>query len=116
MLGTACAVLWALALALQTPFLSAAGLLDLNLYGLFSTGAALGWLAGNVFVARQRRLEGGNRGLLALYALGPLSVVLLLRSFASEAQQEAAPLVPLYGVIVYWIFFLVPVSFRRVGR
>ncbi len=115
-LGTVCAILWALVLALQTPFLSAAGLLDLSLYGLYSTGAALGWLAGNIFVARQRRLEGGTRGLLALYCLGPLAVVVLLRSFASQVQQDAAPLVPLYGVVVYWIFFLVPVSFRRAGR
>jgi len=111
-LGAGCALTWVLAIALRTPWLCAAGRLDLDLYKLYGIGAMLGWLSGNVYVARRRRWRQARWPLIALYASGPVSVLLLLRSLASGAQRQATPLVPLYAVIVYWIFFFVPISFR----
>ena len=112
-LGATCAVLWGFAIVAQTPLLPVAGLLDLGLYPLYSLASALGWVLGNVYIARKRRLRGGGRRRLALYTLGPLAVIVLLRALAPVAAQEAAPAVPVYGFIVYWIFFLVPVTLRR---
>lgn len=112
-LGAICAVIWGFAIVAQGRMLPVAGLLDLDLYVLYSTGAALGWIFGNVYVARRQRLRGGSRRRLALYALGPLSVPVLLRAMAPLAVQAAAPLVPVYGFVVYAIFFLVPVTLRR---
>lgn len=112
-LGAICALLWAFAIVARMQVLPVAGLLDLGLYPLYSLGSALGWLAGNVYVARRSRLLGGRRKRLALYALGPLAIIALLRAMAPLESQAAAPMVPVYGFIVYWIFFLVPVTLRR---
>lgn len=116
LLGTVCASIWGLALFAQWQLLPVEGILNLGLYGLYGIGATLGWLAGNVYVVRRRRLRGGHWRLLALYASGPLAVLVLLRALAPLDVQRAAPLVPIWGFCVYWIFFLVPVSFRGTGR
>ncbi|HVS15339.1 MAG TPA: hypothetical protein VMV46_15540 [Thermoanaerobaculia bacterium] len=87
------------------------GRLALGLYPLYILAAALGWLSGNVFVARRRR--GAASGwMLAVYFVGPLAPLLLLRAMAPWAQQQAAPLVPLFAVGVFAVFFLVPWSLR----
>lgn len=86
---------------------------DLSLYTLYTVGAVLGWLAGNVWMARRRRLGPPRaRGLLVLYLFGPPSLLYLLRALADPARQAAAPLVPLWAFCVYGVFFLVPVVFR----
>ncbi len=117
------AILWGLVILAQLGWLPVAGFLSVGLYALYGIAAFLGWLAGNVYVARSRR--GHKRALLMLYLAGPSSVVALLRAMATRELQDAAPLAPLYALMVYGIFFLLPVSFRgmqdpprrpRIGR
>ena len=117
-----------------------AGFLELDLYRLYSFGAVLGWLAGNVYVVRRTsilRLGGGGGvvaaadgqpgaggkerfsrlrwRLLLVYLIGPPSMLYLLRALAPASTQQAAPLVPLLGFGVYLVFFLVPVTLKT-GR
>ena len=92
---------------------SLAGTLWVSLYGLYATAAALGWLAGNVYVHRRRSLPRRlARRVLVIYFIGPLGLVYLLRFMAPEAAQRAAPLVPLYAAGVFGALFLVPVLLR----
>lgn len=108
---------WLLAALTGLGVLPAAGTLGLDLYTLYSFGAALGWVAGNVYVARRRRLgpRGRKRLLLLTYLVGPPSLLYVLRSLAPYAAQNAAPLVPLYAFCVFGLFFLVPVTLRYRG-
>lgn len=94
--------------------LSVSGNLPIGLYTFFSTAAALGWVCGNVWVARTR-VVGFLRGrlLLVLYYLGPTGTLYLLRAMQSRDAQLAAPFSPLYAFFVMTIFFLVPVLLRR---
>ncbi len=94
------------------------GRLPLSLYHLYGAAAALGWLMGNIFVPRMRRVAATLERwpFLLLYVLGPPSVICLLRSLAPWERQRAAPLVPVFATVVYVIFFLVPVSFRRMQQ
>lgn len=106
---------WLLAVLGLFRILPFAGAFELDLYRLYSVAAVLGWVSGNVYVARRRVLPGGKRwkrSLLLAYVLGPPGVVYLLRSFAPTAVQNAAPFVPIYAFLVYAIFFLVPVTLR----
>lgn len=109
-LGWIFASLWGAVILGHVAWPALAGLLEVGLYVLYGLAAFLGWLAGNVYVTRSRRL--GVRGLLMLYLAGPPSAVALLRLLASPESQRAAPLVPIYALAVYAIFFLLPVSFR----
>lgn len=109
---------------------------DLDLYRLFSFSGALGWLVGNIYVFRRQRLGQrlGERleeglpapsaerrarrltfSLLSVYLLSPPSLLFLLRVMAPPAVQAAAPLVPIYSLCIYGLFFLVPVTLK-VGR
>jgi hypothetical protein len=93
------------------------GSLELGLYPLYSTAAAAGWVAGNIYVARGRRLPLPLRRRIRLvYLLGPPGVLFLLRAMASAEAQRAAPLVPLYSFGVFSVFFLVPVLVPRAPR
>lgn len=94
------------------------GRLPLSLYQLYGVAAALGWLAGNVFVPRMRHVapELKRWPFVLLYLLGPPSILGLLRALAPWEAQRAAPLVPVFATLVYGIFFLVPVSFRRMQK
>jgi hypothetical protein len=101
------------------------GALPLSLYAYFGLAAALGWLAGNVYVARRRGLRKrlkapaavqAARHLLVIYLLGPPAVLYLLRALAPSVVQAAAPLVPLWAFGVYGVFFLVPVTLTPRGR
>ncbi|MGH9361843.1 MAG: hypothetical protein ACRD2T_07985 [Thermoanaerobaculia bacterium] len=92
----------------------------LSLYGLYGLAAALGWLVGNLYVQRARGFPPPlRRRFLLIYSSAPLGILFLLRAMAPAAEQQAAPLVPLYALGVYAIFFLVPVTLRipfRAGR
>lgn len=74
----------------------------------------LGWLSGNVYAFRSAAAPPPvlRRRFLLVYLLGPPSCLYLLRMLAPAADQAAAPLVPLYGSLVYGIFFLIPLTLR----
>jgi hypothetical protein len=113
LLGVFLAV-WTVALASLVGLLPAAGLLDLTLYQLYGTAAALGWVAGNIYVTRSGRYPKPVRSrVLLIYLFGPPGIIYLLRSLASAELQAAAPLAAIYGCGVFFIFFLVPVTLKR---
>jgi hypothetical protein len=98
----------------QLGFLELAGRFGLSFYGFYSAAAALGWLAGNFYMARRRGRQGDLvRRLRAMYFLQPLSLVFLLWTLGPKELQRAAPLVPLYAVGVYGALYLVPVMLSR---
>lgn len=107
--------IWLLAVLALFHVLPLAGTFDLDLYRLYSVAAVLGWVSGNIYMARRRILPPSGcwkKRLLLAYLLGPPGVVYLLRSLASTHVQQAAPFVPIYGFFVFAIFFLVPVTLR----
>jgi hypothetical protein len=83
---------------------------------LFAFAAALGWLAGNVYVARSKRAALGRCGLLALYLGGPTGMVWLWWAIQPAALRRLAPLAPVLALGVFCVFFLVPVTLRRFPR
>jgi hypothetical protein len=86
----------------------------MGLYPLYSVAIFVGSVAGNAFVFRTRRSGDADRGrLLRLYLAAPAGVVLLARAMTRGEDQAATPLVPLYAVIVFAIFFGVPLLVRR---
>lgn len=117
-LATTFFLTWSVALLGLWRVLPLAGILDLDLYRLYSVAAVLGWLSGNIYVLRRRSLplQASRRRLLITYFLGPVSFVYILRALASLSTQEAAPFVPLYSFMVYGLFFLVPVTLRVTRR
>jgi hypothetical protein len=91
--------------------------LSLSLYPYYSTASAVGWLAGIIYVQRTRRLTGPpRRRAFLLSFFGPPSLLFLLRAMAPAVDQRSAPLVPVWALGVFGIFFFVPVSFRHAGR
>jgi hypothetical protein len=89
------------------------GLLDLTLYQYYGVAAFLGWLCGNVYVQRSRRLPPAiRRRLVLVYLLGPPALLYLVRAMESLAAQAAAPLAPVYATGVFAVLFMVPVSLR----
>jgi hypothetical protein len=87
----------------------------LTLTQLYSAASALGWMAGMIYVQRTRHLAGPlRRRLFLLSFFGPPSLVFLLGSMARLQRQ--APLVLVWALCVFGIFYLVPVSFRSAGR
>ena len=109
LLGTF-SLVWLVALLGLWGLLPTAGLLELDLYRLYSVAAVLGWLGGNIYVMRCRSRPKARRHLLLTYLIGPLGFVYLLRALAPESVQQAAPFVPLYCFVVSGLFFLVPVT------
>ena len=108
-------VIWLVAVLGIFHVLPLAGTFDLDLYRLYSVAAVIGWVTGNIYMTRRRSLPRGTRWkkrVLLAYLLQPPGMVFLLRSLASEFEQKAAPFVPIYSLIVYMIFFLVPVTLR----
>jgi hypothetical protein len=102
---------WVGALLGQLGVLELAGTLRLAFYPYFSLAAALGWIAGNVYVHRRRRLPRElRRRLLLVYLVGPPGILYLLRAMAPLVEQQIAPLVPLLGFGVFSVFFAVPVT------
>lgn len=105
---------WCLALLSVALGLPLAGLVPLSLYQFYGIAAAAGWLGGNLYVRRARKLPRQIRKrVLLIYLLGPPSLVYLLRTMAPATEQGAAPLVGLWAFVVLTIFFMVPVSLRR---
>ncbi|HUP43133.1 MAG TPA: hypothetical protein VM599_07990 [Thermoanaerobaculia bacterium] len=105
---------WVLALAHNLGLLSVATNLDLTLYQLYGVAAAVGWVAGNVYLQRRRSLPPEHRRrALALWLVGPQGIPALLRAMAPLASQAAAPAVPLYAFGVGAVFFCVPLVFGR---
>jgi hypothetical protein len=93
--------------------LDLAGDRPLGFYPIYGLSGFLGSIAGNVFAYRLRRLPDGElRRLLLLYVAAPPGLVLLVRSFASHAEQQASPLVPFLAIAIYGIFFSVPLVVR----
>jgi hypothetical protein len=83
---------------------------SLSHYGLFGTAAALGWLAGNVYVRRARgRQRSSARLFLVVYLFGPPGIVYFLWALGPGEARAAAPLIPIYSFLVFGVFFLVPV-------
>lgn len=113
-LAVLCSAVWILATLGTWGLLSLAGQLSLGFYPFFSIAAALGWLAGNVYVHRwsRRAVEGYRRRALLLYLVGPPSFLYLIRALAPLADQRQAPLVPLLGFAVYGVFFLLPLTLK----
>ncbi|MEM7353486.1 MAG: hypothetical protein AAF657_22000 [Acidobacteriota bacterium] len=109
-----CSLVWLLVILATFGVIPLAGSLDLDLYRFYSFAAVLGWVTGNVYVFRSREQAKGpaRRRLLLNYLMGPLSFVYFLRTLAPTSVQQAAPLVPIYGFVVYSLFFLVPVTLR----
>lgn len=107
--------IWFMAVLGLFRILPLAGTFDLDLYRLYSVGAVLGWLSGNIYIMRRRSLPDNGawkKRLLLAYLLGPPGMVYLLRALAPLDVQQAAPFVPFYSMAVYTIFFLVPVTLR----
>lgn len=91
------------------------GSLPLLLHRYYIVAAAVGWLFGNIYVARSR--SGRSRLLLlAVYGLGPIPLLFLLRAMAPAQALELAPLVPLFASLMFLVFFVVPVSLRAPAR
>ncbi|MEM9554404.1 MAG: hypothetical protein AAGC60_09105 [Acidobacteriota bacterium] len=112
--SAAFSILWLVTLCAYAGWLPA-GAFSLDLYRLFSFAGALGWLSGNVYMARRRRVHPALRfQLLLTYLTGPLALLFLLQALASDSLQREAPLAPVYSALIYWLFFLVPVTLRRV--
>lgn len=112
LLGVFLAV-WIVALASLVGLLPAAGLLNLGLFQLYGTAAFLGWVAGNVYVQRSRRVPKPLRSrFLLIYLLGPPGLLYLLRSLAAPTVQASAPLAAVYASGVFFVLFMVPVTFR----
>jgi hypothetical protein len=102
---------WLGALLEKVGVLALAGTLDMGLYAYFSLAAALGWLAGNVYLHRRRRLPRVVwRWILPVYLAGPPSLIFLLRAMAPAQQQELAPIMPFIALAVFLVFFLVPIT------
>ena len=109
---------WLVAWLTLTNLVPLIGRLSLTLYQLYGVAATLGWLTGNLFVSRMRYVDPELKRwpFVLLYLLGPPSVIGLVRALAPWEAQRAAPLVPVFATLVYVIFFLVPVSFRRMQK
>ena len=104
---------WALSLLSLARIVRLAGSLPLTLYGYYGVAVALGWGFGILYVRRTWGLPTPvRRRFLLIYYLGPPAILGVLRSMAPWADQEVAPLVPLYAFGVFSILFLVPVTMK----
>ena len=100
-----------------------AGTIRLNLFHLYGLAASGGWLLGNLEVHRQRRFERGSpdplprvtrRRLFFLNLLAPAGVLFLVWSLAPQPLRVAFPMASIYAAAILVLFFLVPVSLKRV--
>jgi len=100
-----------------------AGTIRLNLFHLYGLAASGGWLLGNLEVHRERRMERAapnlfprliRRRLFLLNLLAPTGVLFLVWSLAQPQLRADYPMAPIYAAAIFVIFFLVPVSLKRV--
>lgn len=104
-------ITWLLVFLVYVGLLPKSGNLDLDLYRFYSIAAVLGWISGNIYQLRRRRDKPKTwPGDLLVYLFGPQSLLLLVRAMAPQADQAAAPFVPFYSLVVYCLFFLVPIT------
>ena len=88
--------------------------LQLGLYPLYAIAGVTGSFAGHAFMSRSRGLPLAERRRMLLVYVGGLPVIpILVRLMAPTAEQEAAPLVPLWCVFVFAVFTIVPLTLRR---
>lgn len=121
-------IVWTVSLGVVGGFLPLGDLVALDLYRFFSVAAVLGWLSGNVYVLRRRALgaeierddldppPSWRRQLLFVYVAAPPSLVMLLWALAPASLQRAAPLVPVYALAIFGLFFLVPLTLGGSSR
>lgn len=100
-----------------------AGTIRPTLFHLYGLAASGGWLLGNVEVNRRRRLERAApeplprktlRRLFLLDLLAPSGALFLVWSLAPDALRLGFPMAPIYAAGIFVLFFLVPVSLKRV--
>lgn len=107
-------VCWLLFFALAVAGYPLAGTLRVGLYPLYGLAVFSGWLIGNLIVHRSKgRSPSFRRRLILGFLLCPGGLFYLLWSLAPHPTREAAPFAPLYAAVIFGIFFLVPVSFRK---
>lgn len=105
---------WLAAIVFHLRLVPAAGTLAVGLYPLYALAAALGWIAGNVYVVRRRALPREHRKrAAALWLVAPQGVPAVVRAMAPSSHQAVAPLVPLFAFAVGAIFFCVPLVFGK---
>lgn len=105
---------WVVALLYASELVALPRPLPFDLYGLFAFAAAFGWVAGNLYVLRRRTLPPQLiRRFRGLYLLVPAGLVALVRAMTADSWRAAAPLGGLYALIVYSIFFGVPLLVTR---
>jgi hypothetical protein len=103
---------WVVDLLVYLRIVTVAGTLDLSFYALYSTAVWLGWVSGFLYMRRRDDVSAAwHRRLFLIYFLSPPGLLYLLRAMAPLPVQRAAPLVGLYAVCVYAIFFWVPIKF-----
>ncbi len=91
-----------------------AGTIVMQPQTLYMVAVVTGWCTGNLYVRRRAQVPKSLRGrFLITYLLGPPGISFLLWAMTPESYQQQAPLVPLYGVGVSAVLFLVPVLLRR---
>jgi len=84
--------------------------------GFFPAAVAVGWLAGNFYVAGSRGRRELRRTLLALYLGGAPGLLWLYWSLVPLDQRLASSISPLLALGIFALFFLVPVSLRGFPR
>ncbi len=55
-----------------------------------------------------RRTQGAVIGVLWLVALGVLAALLLFYGDTPYVHRTSFPYMPLYGAVVWWFFFVIP--------
>jgi len=104
---------WLMTVAHLFGRLPLSGRYDLSLYLYYGLAAGMGWLGGNVWMARRRRVDRRTASrLLIFYLFAPPSGLYLLHAAASVESRLLAPLAPVWALGVYVVFFLVPVTLR----
>lgn len=90
--------------------------LPISLYHLYGLAVFGGWLSGNVYVQRTAAKPRKERlRSLLVYLLGPPGLLFLTHGLTSVQSQARVPLAPVYAFGIYVVFFMVPVSFRRMA-
>ena len=88
--------------------------LPISLYHLYGLAVFGGWLSGNFYVQRTSAIPRKSRlRSLLVYLLGPPGLLFLTHGLTSIQSQARVPLAPVYAFGIYIVFFMVPVSFRR---
>jgi hypothetical protein len=104
---------WAVSLLSVAGLQDLSGRLDLPYYPYFAIAAFAGWLFGNVWVERCRRVPGTlRRSFWVLYFFGPPGFLYLLWTMQPAARQRD-PTGALLSFAVFAALFLVPVLLRR---